>query len=490
MPEVASEMVSDEHTAAPSEAEESNMTEAPVAAVEAAPAPLTPEPMPTPVMAPTTAAASAAARKPARFVTELVRAMRSELEKHRETTLEQFRVDAKAHVETVHGRSAEEVAELRRMAEDDIAGIKEWSKAEIARIRAESDERMEGRKSELEAHLEEHAALIEREIEKVQARVLAYEQEVDAFFKSLDGIDDPAAFAAAAQQVPEPPSLEEAGAEARSEALADLVRGRPAPDLDAPYDPSLTPDRMGPAEEPPAEEPPAEATQAMTAGDEAMTTEATPTIDEAPAVADEATPVAEAASGETVDASSAEAEAEAAAAVEAVAETTDDTTAQADDPRLAALAISEDLAAAESAAAGEAATAVAENATDVEPMPEIEADIVAARLNGLVPEGDPSLNGVARPVAQPAGDTATTQVIVVGLVSVASIASFKRQLSRLPGIHSVGVSSGPDGEFIFKANHDPAVAMQDVLPTLTGYSVRVVSTGDGIVNVSARDPEN
>ncbi|MGZ6312878.1 MAG: hypothetical protein ACXWO7_05435 [Candidatus Limnocylindrales bacterium] len=491
VPEVASEMVADEHAAAPSEAEESNMTEAPVAAVEAAPAPLTPEPLPTPVMAPTTAAASAAAvRKPARFVTELVRAMRSELEKHRETTLEQFRVDAKAHVETVHGRSAEEVAELRRMAEEDIAGIKEWSKAEIARIRAESDERMEGRKSELEAHLEEHAALIEREIEKVQARVVAYEQEVDAFFKSLDGIDDPAAFAAAAQQVPEPPSLEEAGAEARSEALADLVRGRPAPDLDAPYDPSLTPDRMGPTEEPSAE-----ATQAMPAGDEAMTAEATlgtdevpAATDEAPAATDEATPIAEAASGETVDASPAEAEAEAAAAGEAVAET-DDATTRADDPRLAALAMSEDLAAAESAAAGEAATAVAENAT-VEPMPEIEADIVAARLNGLVPEGDPSLNGVARPAAQPAGDTATTQVIVVGLVSVASIASFKRQLSRLPGIHSVGVSSGPDGEFIFKANHDPAVAMQDVLPTLTGYSVRVVSTGDGIINVSARDPEN
>ena len=47
----------------------------------------------------------------------------------------------------------------------------------------------------------------------------------------------------------------------------------------------------------------------------------------------------------------------------------------------------------------------------------------------------------------------STQVVVVGLVSVASIATFKRQLGRLPGVKNVGVSSGPDGEFIFTVGH-------------------------------------
>ncbi|HEY7942478.1 MAG TPA: hypothetical protein VID25_11065 [Candidatus Limnocylindrales bacterium] len=389
------------------------------------------EELPT-ASAPAPMAAAVAPHKPARFVTELVRAMRAELEKHRDSTLDEFRVEAKNHVEGVHKRSAEEVTELRQIADEDIAGVREWSKAEIARIRAETEERIETRKGELESHLEEHAALIEREIEKVQARVTAYEVEIDAFFASLATIEDPAAFASAAQQVPDPPSLEAAGAEARSEALADLIRAGNAPD-------ETTPEQPAGAVE--AEAPVAEAGAAETVEAEA--------------------PVAEAGAAETVD---------------------EGAPMDPQDPRTAALAASEDLAAAESQAAVDAATSVSEES---EGIPESEADIVAARLNGLVPE---HVGAIQR--AAPAEDMVSTQVIVTGLVSVASIASFKRHLSRLAGVNSVGVSSGPDGEFIFKANHTPGTNLKDLLPTISGYSVRVTSAGDGVINVSARDPEN
>ncbi|HTS14290.1 MAG TPA: hypothetical protein VMH24_01380 [Candidatus Sulfotelmatobacter sp.] len=391
----------------------------------------------TPAPAPEAPAAAVpvagAPRKPARFMTELVRAMRAELEKHRDTTLDEFRVEAKNHVEGVHKRSAEEVTELRRIADEDIAGVREWSKAEIARIRSETEERIETRKGELESHLEEHAALIEREIEKVQARVTAYEAEIDAFFASLAQIEDPAAFAAAAQQVPDPPSLEAAGAEARSEALADLIRAESAA-------PEAAPVATAEAEAPQAE---ASATD----------------VEPAPAVEVEAN-------------------------TEGTAEASADETAPVDpgDPRFAALALSEDLAAAESQAAVDAASSVTDESEEV---PESEADIVAARLSGLVPE---HVGAIQR--AAPPDDMVSTQVIVTGLVSVASIASFKRHLSRLSGVNSVGVSSGPDGEFIFKANHTAGTNLKDLLPTISGYSVRVTSVGDGIINVSARDPEN
>ncbi|MFI5260970.1 MAG: hypothetical protein ACHQZR_00280 [Candidatus Limnocylindrales bacterium] len=411
----------------------------------------------SPVSAPTAPdepAAMAAApvpgapRKPARFVTELVRAMRAELEKHRDSTLDEFRVEAKNHVEGVHKRSAEEVTELRRIADDDIAGVREWSKAEIARIRAQTEERIETRKAELESHLEEHAALIEREIEKVQARVTAYEAEIDAFFASLSQIEDPAAFAAAAQQVPEPPSLEAAGAEARSEALADLIRGGndAASAADTPTE--------GAAEG--AVEPVTDALVDATA--EAVPDAGVAADAEMPAMTGEAAP-AEVVSDEATQRAEA-----------------------ADDPRLAALAMSEDLSAAESQAAVDAASTVTDEG---DAIPETEADIVAARLSGLVPE---HVGAIQRPA--PNEDTVATQVIVTGLVSVASIASFKRHLSRLAGVTSVGVSSGPEGEFIFKANHDSKVALKELLPTISGYSVRVTSVGDGVINVSARDPEN
>ena len=74
-------------------------------------------------------------------------------------------------------------------------------------------------------------------------------------------------------------------------------------------------------------------------------------------------------------------------------------------------------------------------------------------------------------------------------MSVASIAGFKRLLSRVPGVQSVGVSSGPDGEFVFAVTHEATVSMHDVVLTLPGFAARVTAQADGELTVSARDPE-
>ncbi len=87
------------------------------------------------------------------------------------------------------------------------------------------------------------------------------------------------------------------------------------------------------------------------------------------------------------------------------------------------------------------------------------------------------------------GEPRTTQVIVSGLVSVASIASFKRHLGRLAGVQTVAVASGPDGEFVFNVTHRPDVSFRDALPTMPGFAARVTSTDDSSVHVTARDPE-
>jgi hypothetical protein len=83
----------------------------------------------------------------------------------------------------------------------------------------------------------------------------------------------------------------------------------------------------------------------------------------------------------------------------------------------------------------------------------------------------------------------STQVVVVGLVSVASIATFKLQLGRLPGVKNVGVSSGPDGEFIFTVGHGSDTSLNSLIPTLPAFQARVVSEREGVLNVSAHDPE-
>ncbi|MEJ7749556.1 MAG: hypothetical protein WKF56_09655, partial [Candidatus Limnocylindrales bacterium] len=74
-------------------------------------------------------------------------------------------------------------------------------------------------------------------------------------------------------------------------------------------------------------------------------------------------------------------------------------------------------------------------------------------------------------------------------VSVASIAGFKRQLSRLAGVQSVGVSSGPEGEFIFTVGHGSDLRLPDALPGLSGFAARLTAETEGELRVTARDPE-
>jgi hypothetical protein len=143
------------------------------------------------------------------------------------------------------------------------------------------------------------------------------------------------------------------------------------------------------------------------------------------------------------------------------------------------LGLTLDFAAAEAAAA-EAAAA------EMQDIPEMDEQDLTARLAGLVPS---SASGAPDEVS-PSAPLVSTQVIVSGLVSVASIASFKRHLSRAAGVHHVGVSSGPDGEFLFTVQHESETALRDLIPTLPGFQARVTGGGNGIVTATAHDPED
>ena len=128
------------------------------------------------------------------------------------------------------------------------------------------------------------------------------------------------------------------------------------------------------------------------------------------------------------------------------------------------------------------AAAAAGEAEVIEPngFAAFDGDAINARLANLIPD---------RAIDQGSVSAMSTQVIVVGLVSVSSIASFKRHVARLDGVRSVGVSSGPDGEFVFNVAHDPEVQLQDAITALPGFHARVTSSGENVFNLSARDPE-
>jgi hypothetical protein len=281
-----------------------------------------------------------AARHPNRFLADLTQAMRSTAETARLATMEQCQQDAKAYTEKLHARTDDEAASLRKAAEADVSAIRDWSKAEMERIRVETEQRISRRRELLEQELQEYNSAIELEIERVQKRVIAFEQEVASFFESLGQEADPTMFASMASQMPDPPAFEEAD---RSSLAPDL-RARREQIMRSGGEPTPAPEPVAPAEPAPA------------------------------------------------------------------------------------------------------------------PAP--KASVVES-----------------------------TQVVVVGLVSVASIATFKRQLGRLPGVKNVGVSSGPDGEFIFTVGHSSDISLSQLVPTLPNFQARVVNERDGVLNVSAHDPE-
>jgi hypothetical protein len=56
-------------------------------------------------------------------------------------------------------------------------------------------------------------------------------------------------------------------------------------------------------------------------------------------------------------------------------------------------------------------------------------------------------------------------------------------------VQSVGVSSGPEGEFIFAVTHEPNAVLRDAIPSLPTFQARVANVSDGVINVTAHDPE-
>jgi hypothetical protein len=401
-------------------------------------------------------APSGSSAKPNKFMADLTKAMQGAAETAKADTLARFTADAKGHIENIHASTAVEAGELRKQADDDVASIREWSKSEIARIREETDERITHRKSRLEREIEAHSAEIEGRIERVQRRVDAFEAEMAAFFERLLAEEDATRFAAMAQSLPEPPPFDTETAEDRHTAEASVAE---SDDLHA--------ERAVVVE--PWPETLAESATETVDAPEAGTTDETEATAEAVAEPEVEVEVEVAA---TIDDQPATEEAVETAAVategEPVAEGS-----EASDPRLDAFGFSPDFAAAEAEAA-----AFTPEEGPAEEITVIADDALAARLAGLVPDAD-----------APAGESHTTRVVVTGLVSVASIAGFKRQLSRVAGVHSVGVSSGPDGEFLFSVTHDSAIVLKDAVTTLPGFGARVTAEAEGELTVTAKDPE-
>jgi len=441
----------------------------------------------SPETATATAPTPPAAKRPTKFLADLTRAMQAAAEEARSQSVSQLESEAKAYIESIHAQSSGQASELRKRADDDVASIREWSKAEIARVREATEARIAARKVELEAQLERHAGVIEQEIERVKGQVGIFEAQMATFFEGLLGEQDPTPFGTIAMDLdellasatyastngtatPAPVATTEPAVEAAVEPAVDSAEaastGESNGSGDMNSEDALVSIRAAVDAASHAE---AEAARAEAAAERAEAAAET-TEHHGPGGAD--------------DGSQPEANATDAASVDAIAAGTDAPTGSADavegkdgDAQNPSLELDD----------FDAAEAEAEAAADQAEIPTIDDEALSARIDGLMPA---RTAGTKAAPARPDGETGTTQVVVVGLVSVASIASFKRHLGRIDHVTSVGVSSGPDGEFVFSVVHTGDVSIREVVATLPGFQARVTNAGDGIVNVTAHDPES
>ncbi len=435
-------------------------------------------------------------KKPTKLMADLAAAIRATTEAARDQRLGQLEAEAAGIVEMIRAQSNEGTVALRRRSDEDVAAIRDWAKAEIARIKEESEGRIAERKHHLEEEVADHAAAIEDRVAEVQSTITGYHRAMAAYFEQLQNEEDPARLATLAETMPDPPALDAltdladlpiAGAAARHAQAAEVAaEAAPEPDVD---DGTEAPVAEG-DEIIVSEDRIANALGGLDDGAPSDSVEGEPQPevegggDDAPRWAAGETPdgFPEAIEGgDLVDRgaimAALEAAAEAVVAAEAAAEAAETAEAAADVAETAAELLS-GRAGAQDDADPEAQAALSARVD----AGGFETESYQDRLASLLPGHAEGMTGAD-------GEPRTTQVVVTGLVSVASIASFKRHLGRLGGVTGVAVASGPDGEFIFNVGHRPDVSFRDAIPTMPGFAARVVATGDGVVSVTAHDPE-
>jgi hypothetical protein len=141
------------------------------------------------------------------FLAALARAMQTTAEAEKARLIAEMDARRDALISAVRARRESESSRMRELADEDLNGIDTWATAERERIQAERERRAQVVRADLELSLTQHGAKIDREIEVVEAAIMNYRADVDAFFANLER-ETPLAIAQQAGRRPVFPSIE------------------------------------------------------------------------------------------------------------------------------------------------------------------------------------------------------------------------------------------------------------------------------------------
>ena len=145
-------------------------------------------------------------------------------------------------------------------------------------------------------------------------------------------------------------------------------------------------------------------------------------------------------------------------------------------------------ATAEAEAEAEAETQT-EAASSLEPEASVEATDDQAGTLDLAPADVPLTSATSAAAADATDDEpSVTLLSVLGLVSVASIAGFKRAVAKAPGVEAISVVSGPAGDFVFTVRHEADTDLAAIVGGLEEFSAVVTNTEVGLLSVTASAP--
>ena len=129
----------------------------------------------------------------------------------------------------------------------------------------------------------------------------------------------------------------------------------------------------------------------------------------------------------------------------------------------------------------------AEAVSSADPEAEVETQDDRAGTLDLAPIDVPASVTPAT-TGEPSLEASVTLLSVVGLVSVASIAGFKRAVAKAPGVEAISVVSGPAGDFVFTVRHEADADLAAIVGGLEEFSAVVTNTEEGVLSVTASAP--
>jgi hypothetical protein len=145
------------------------------------------------------------------FLASLARAMQDAATADRTRVATDTDQRRDAHIAGINARRESEQARMHELADDDRKAIDDWVAAEQQRIQEEKERRTAALEADLKTSIGEHGAKIDREIERVEAAIVVYRADVDAYFGRLEGDSDPLVIAQHAARRPAFPDLEKIG---------------------------------------------------------------------------------------------------------------------------------------------------------------------------------------------------------------------------------------------------------------------------------------